>query len=94
MSEPIAEQAPRRTWLRLLPLAVALVIGGFLFVALSLRPKEIPSVMIGKAAPQFNLPALPSRPKGLKTADLKGAISLVNVFATAYLPNFLAYSLG
>jgi cytochrome c biogenesis protein CcmG/thiol:disulfide interchange protein DsbE len=66
----------------LLPLAVALVIGGFLFVGLGLRPKEIPSVMLGKAVPAFDLPALPGRPKGLKTADLNGQVSLVNVFAS------------
>jgi cytochrome c biogenesis protein CcmG/thiol:disulfide interchange protein DsbE len=83
VSEPIVEDIPRRTsWLRLFPLVVALVIGGFLFVGLGLRPKIIPSVMIGKAVPDFELAALPGRPKGLKTADLKGEISLVNVFAS------------
>jgi len=82
VSEPIAEEIPRRAWLRLVPLVVALVIGAFLFVGLGLRPKEIPSALIGKAAPEFDLPALPGRPKGLKTADLKGEVSLVNVFAS------------
>ncbi len=82
MSEPGPDQQQRSTWLRLLPLAVALIIGGFLFVGLGLRPKEIPSAMLGKAVPVFDLPALPGRPKGLKTADLKGEISLVNVFAS------------
>ncbi len=86
MSEPSTEQGsegrPRSVWLRFVPLAVALIIGAFLLVGLGLRPKEIPSVMIGKAAPVFELPALPGRPKGLKTADLKGQVSLVNVFAS------------
>ncbi|MDA1099814.1 MAG: DsbE family thiol:disulfide interchange protein [Proteobacteria bacterium] len=82
MNEPKMEEAPRRLWTRLVPLAVALIIGGFLFAGLSLRPKDIPSVLIGKAVPDFDLPALPGRPKGLQTADLKGQISLVNVFAS------------
>jgi len=82
LTEPILEQKPRRIWLGLLPLAVAMIIGVFLFVGLSLRPKEIPSVLIGKAVPEFDLPALLDRPKGLKTADLKGQVSLVNVFAS------------
>jgi len=69
-------------WPSLIPLAVALVIGGFLFVGLSLQPKEIPSALIGKEIPQFDLPALPGRTKGLKTSDLKGQVSLVNVFAS------------
>jgi cytochrome c biogenesis protein CcmG, thiol:disulfide interchange protein DsbE len=82
VSEQIEEQNPQRRWLRLVPLAIALVIGGFLFVGLSLKPKEIPSVLIGKAVPQFDLPAIPGRPKGLKSADLSGEVSLVNVFAS------------
>ncbi len=82
MNEAIQEPARRRPLLRLVPLAIALLIGGFLYAGLSLRPKEIPSVLIGKDVPEFNLPALPGRPKGLKTADLKGEVSLVNVFAS------------
>ncbi|MFP6774353.1 MAG: DsbE family thiol:disulfide interchange protein [Alphaproteobacteria bacterium] len=82
MSNPITEQGSRRHWSRLVPLAIALVIGGFLFAGLNLRPKEIPSVLIGKAVPEFELPPLPGRPKGLKTADLNGEVSLVNVFAS------------
>lgn len=76
------EARPGRFWLPLVPLAVALIIGGFLFAGLNLRPKEIPSVLIGKAVPDFDLSALPGRPKGLKTADLEGQVSLVNVFAS------------
>ena len=82
MSNPITEQGSRRHWSRLVPLAIALVIGGFLFAGLNLQPKEIPSVLIGKAVPEFELPPLPGRPKGLKTADLNGEVSLVNVFAS------------
>lgn len=82
MSNPIAEQGSRRHWLRLVPLVIALAIGGFLFAGLNLRPKEIPSVLIGKAVPDFELPPLPGRPRGLTTADLKGEVSLVNVFAS------------
>ena len=53
-----------------------------MFVGLGLSPKEIPSVLIGKEVPQFDLPALPERQKGLKTTDLQGQVSLVNVFAS------------
>ncbi|MDP6342446.1 MAG: DsbE family thiol:disulfide interchange protein [Alphaproteobacteria bacterium] len=74
--------APRRPWLRLLPLLLAMAIGAFLFVGLGLKPKEIPSALIGKAVPAFDLPALPERPPGLKSADLQGQVSLVNVFAS------------
>ena len=73
---------PRSFWPSLIPLVIALIIGGFLFVGLGLSPKEIPSVLIGKEVPQFDLPALPERQKGLKTTDLQGQVSLVNVFAS------------
>jgi cytochrome c biogenesis protein CcmG, thiol:disulfide interchange protein DsbE len=48
---------------------------------------QLPSAMIDKPAPQFNLPAIKAMPgqpdtKGLKTADLKGRVSLVNVWAS------------
>jgi len=48
---------------------------------------KIPSAMINKPAPQFDLKPianLPARLKipGLKTADLKGGVSLVNVWAS------------
>lgn len=47
----------------------------------------IPSAMIDKPAPQFDLPAIKGLPAalnipGLKTADLKGKVSLVNVWAS------------
>ncbi|PPR67046.1 MAG: Thiol:disulfide interchange protein DsbE [Alphaproteobacteria bacterium MarineAlpha1_Bin1] len=80
--ETKTDVGPRSFWPSLIPLVIALVIGGFLFVGLGLSPKEIPSVLIGKKAPQFDLPALPERQKGLKTTDLKGQVSLVNVFAS------------
>ena len=80
--ETKTDEGSRFFWPRLIPLVIALVIGGFLFVGLGLRPKEIPSVLIGKEVPQFDLPALPKRQKGLKTTDLKGQVSLVNVFAS------------
>ena len=77
-----SDEVSKFLWPSLIPLAIALVIGGFLFVGLSLQPKEIPSALIGKEIPKFDLPALPGRPKGLKTSDLKGQVSLVNVFAS------------
>lgn len=81
--EETPETAPsRRRLFALLPLALVVVIGAFLMIGLQLRPREIPSVLIGKPAPAFELAALPGRPPGLKTDDLKGEVSLVNVFAS------------
>ncbi|SLN14667.1 DsbE family thiol:disulfide interchange protein [Oceanibacterium hippocampi] len=47
-----------------------------------LDPKEIPSALIDKPMPEFDLPPVPGHPLGLASADLKGEITLVNVFAS------------
>lgn len=46
------------------------------------RPREIPSPLIGKAVPEFALPPVRGRTLGLSSADLKGEVSIVNVFAS------------
>jgi len=58
------------------------VMAVFLGIGLTMDPREIPSPLIGKPVPQFNLPAVKGRTLGLATADLRGQVSLVNVFAS------------
>ena len=70
-----------------LPLGFFIILVGFFVFRLSLiekgnMPKDIPSVMLGKPAPEFNLPPLLANKAGLKTADLKGKVTLVNFFAS------------
>jgi len=85
--DPGRTTARRRLLLALLPLAVAGVVGYFLYAGLSLDPKQIPSVLIDKPAPEFDLPPIPGRPEpGLSRADLIGQVSLVNVFASWCVP--------
>jgi cytochrome c biogenesis protein CcmG/thiol:disulfide interchange protein DsbE len=51
-------------------------------------PSAIPSALIDKPVPEFSLPALEGLSRdgtpvpGLSTADLKGRVSLVNIFAS------------
>ena len=78
---PPLSSVPRRVTL-LVPLLLFAVIGGFLAVGLRLDPREVPSPLIGKPAPRFSLPPVRGRTLGLATADLKGQVSLVNVFAS------------
>jgi cytochrome c biogenesis protein CcmG/thiol:disulfide interchange protein DsbE len=66
----------------LVPLAVFLALAGLLFKGLSLNPREVPSPLIGKPAPAFSLPRLKSPDATFSDADLKGKVSLVNVWAT------------
>ena len=45
-------------------------------------PSVIPSALIGKPVPTFSLPPVQGRTLGLSSTDLKGEVSLVNVFAS------------
>ncbi len=66
----------------LLPLAVLVVVVGFLGVGLKLNPREVPSPLIGKAAPPFTLPVLHEPGKRISNTDLKGQVWLLNVWAS------------
>ena len=49
-------------------------------------PNNIPSPMISKPAPEFDLPPLVLDRPGLKLGDLKGKVTLVNFFASWCVP--------
>jgi cytochrome c biogenesis protein CcmG/thiol:disulfide interchange protein DsbE len=66
----------------LLPVAAFVIVAVGLAVSLTRNPQEIPSALIGKPVPEFSLPPVQGRMLGLSSADLKGEVSLVNVFAS------------
>ena len=66
----------------LAPLAIFVVLVGFLFRGLSLDPKIVPSPLVGKPVPAFSLPRLKDPAATLSDADLKGKVSLLNIWAT------------
>ena len=66
----------------LLPLALFLVIAGFLYAGLDLKPREVPSPLVGKAAPAFELPVLHQPGQRFRPADMKGRPWLLNVWAS------------
>lgn len=66
-----------------IPLALFLVLVGFLIVGLQRDPKELPSQFINKAAPAFSAPVLDGQSKAnFSPADMKGKVWLLNVFAS------------
>ena len=85
-SQAVREVSESRTALRrpafLVPLAVFATIAVLLAFGLTLNPREIPSPLIGKPVPQFELPPVQGRTLGLQTSDLEGEVSIVNVFAS------------
>jgi len=66
----------------LLPLVAVVIMIPILILGLQSDPSELPSQYIGKPAPEFNLPTLRDPSKTFSTADLKGQVSLVNIWAT------------
>jgi len=66
----------------LIPLLVFLVLVGFLAVGLNLKPREIPSPLVGKPAPAFSLPTLAAPDQSLSTQDLRGKVWVLNVWAS------------
>ncbi len=80
-----------RRWTVALPLAVFFVLVGFFIWRLDLMehgdmPNIIPSVMINKPVPNFDLPPLLLDKAGLKSSDLRGQVTLVNFFASWCIP--------
>ena len=65
-----------------IPLAVFVVIAGFLLVGLSRNPREVPSPLIDKPAPPFKLAQLHEPTKMLGPEDMKGQVWLLNVWAS------------
>lgn len=70
----------------LIPLALFLVLAGFLAVGLNLNPREVPSPLIGKPAPAFELSRLDAPDQKLKRDDLLGKVWVLNVWASWCAP--------
>jgi cytochrome c biogenesis protein CcmG, thiol:disulfide interchange protein DsbE len=66
----------------LLPLIVFVVMVVFLGVGLNLNPREVPSPLIDKAAPDFKLARLDKPEQQLSLQDLRGKVWLLNVWAS------------
>ncbi len=66
----------------LVPLAIFLVIVGFLAVGLKMDPKRVPSPLIGKPAPHFELSTLYDPAERITPEKLRGKVWLLNVFAS------------
>jgi len=68
--------------IRFLPLIVFIALGVVLYRGLFLKPQELPSALVGKPIPSFNLFALKDESRALTPSDLTGDIVLLNVWAT------------
>jgi cytochrome c biogenesis protein CcmG/thiol:disulfide interchange protein DsbE len=64
------------------PLAIFILLVGFLAVGLRLDPREVPSPLVGKPAPAFELPVLHQPDKRFVPGDMRGKVWLLNVWAS------------
>jgi cytochrome c biogenesis protein CcmG, thiol:disulfide interchange protein DsbE len=71
-----------KRWQFIAPLALFAVLLVFLAVGLRLNPREVPSPLIGKPAPEFTLPRLDNPAQNIARQDLLGRVWLLNVWAS------------
>ena len=71
-----------RRFILFLPLAIFIGMGVFLMKGLQLDPTELPSALLDKPFPVFELPSVYAADDMLTEADFKGEPALVNVWAT------------
>lgn len=84
------EDKPRRLRFRfplwgLIPVAASALLGAFAW-SLQHHSEVVPSALISKPVPEFTLPPIEGRTDGFSTADLKGGVALVNIFASWCVP--------
>lgn len=66
----------------LIPLGIFLVLSGFLAAGLFLNPSQVPSPLIGKPAPEFELPRLHEPARMTTNSDMQGQVWMLNVWAS------------
>jgi cytochrome c biogenesis protein CcmG/thiol:disulfide interchange protein DsbE len=66
----------------LIPLSLFVLLAVFLAVGLRLNPREVPSPLIGKPAPEFTLPTLHQPEATISRKDLLGQVWILNVWAS------------
>jgi cytochrome c biogenesis protein CcmG/thiol:disulfide interchange protein DsbE len=76
-----------RFWIAVIPLVLFAALAGVFLTNIGKDTSVVPSALLGKPAPDFQLPPLPGRDRGLSRADIsKGEVSVLNVFASWCIP--------
>jgi cytochrome c biogenesis protein CcmG, thiol:disulfide interchange protein DsbE len=70
----------------LIPLALFVVLAGFLAVGLRLDPRKVPSPLIDKPAPAFSAPRLDEPAQQVALDDMLGQVWVLNVWASWCVP--------
>lgn len=70
----------------LAPLVLFGIVAAYFAVGLTKDPRQLPSALLDKPVPKFDLPELKDSKPGLADTDLQNKIVLVNVFASWCVP--------
>ena len=65
-----------------IPIAIFVALVALFGVGLKLDPREVPSPLIGKPAPHFELPQLRETTKTFTERDMRGKVWMLNVWAS------------
>ncbi|MFN3261192.1 MAG: DsbE family thiol:disulfide interchange protein [Pikeienuella sp.] len=68
------------------PLGIAALLGAAFYWGLWNKDDRLPSTLIGRSVPEFALPPIEGRDDGLSSDDLRGVVSIVNVWASWCVP--------
>jgi cytochrome c biogenesis protein CcmG/thiol:disulfide interchange protein DsbE len=71
-----------RRLIYLLPLVVIAAFAVAFYVQIGNDPQKLPSALIDKPLPTFNLPPIDGNGPGVSNADVKGKVVLINVWAS------------
>lgn len=66
----------------LIPAVLFILLLGLLAIGLNLNPREVPSPLVGKPAPAFQLARLDDASQTFSPADMRGQVWLLNVWAS------------
>ena len=66
----------------LVPLVLFVILVGFFWKGLQLNPSDVPSPLIDKPAPAFNLQQLQNPAQKIGPAELRGKVWMLNVWAS------------
>lgn len=76
----------RISFITILPLLVAGVVGAAFYWGLFNADDRLPSTLLDKQIPSFELSPIEGREDGLSSSDLRGHVSIVNVWASWCVP--------
>lgn len=83
---PAPARSSRRALLPLMAVALFAAVVALFAVGLTMDSRKLPSALLDQEAPKFDLPPLVAGKPGLKSDDLKGRVTLVNVWASWCIP--------